>query len=83
MDLSVERNEPESLGVDGFHFTVINKGTGTYTLYFVMEDNSELMLKSDEIATGTRLMLRFKNIKIQNAAQNVVNPVFYIAKYQY
>jgi len=68
----------ESLQGRGTSITVLDKGTGTWTLYLKFLDNSYLQIESSDLADGDVLEYEFKELLMTNSSQSVTNPTFVI-----
>jgi len=49
--------------------TVLDKGTGTFTLHFIFYDGTELSLDQDEVANGDVFHWDIQELRITNTAQ--------------
>jgi len=49
--------------------TILDKGTGTFTLHFQLFDGTELSLDQDEVANGDRFAWDIEELRITNTAQ--------------
>jgi len=49
--------------------TVLNKGTGSFTLHFIFYDGTELNLNQDEVLNGDVLQWDIQELRITNSAQ--------------
>ena len=77
IDLSSVRNK-EVIANDGISITILEKGTGTWTLTLEFYDNSNLELQDTDLEDGDVLDYEFKKFKITNTIQSVTNPIFII-----
>ena len=62
------------------YFKILIKGTGTYTIRFIMEGREPIELDSTEINKGDEVNLEFKEVEFTNTTQSVTNPKFWIEK---
>ena len=62
------------------YFKVLVKGTGNFTIRFVLEGREPVELENTEILKGDEILLEFKEIEFTNTAQSVTNPVFWLEK---
>ena len=62
------------------YFKVLVKGTGTYTIRFIMEAREPIELDSTEINKGDEISLEFTELEFTNIAQSVTNPIFWLEK---
>jgi len=49
--------------------TILDKGTGTFTLIFVFPDRTELELNQDELSNGDVFRWDIQELRITNTAQ--------------
>jgi len=49
--------------------TVLDKGTGSFTLHFIFYDGTELELNQDEVLNGDVLQWDIQELRITNSAQ--------------
>jgi len=49
--------------------TILDKGTGTFTLHFIFYDGTEFNLNQDELASGDRFMWDIQELRFTNATQ--------------
>jgi len=49
--------------------TILDKGTGTFTLHFIFYDATELSLDQDEVSTGDVFQWDIQELRITNTAQ--------------
>jgi len=49
--------------------TILDKGTGTFTLHFQFYDETELELNQDEVANGDLYQWDIQELRITNTAQ--------------
>ena len=75
--LSIARNK-EVVASDGTALTILEKGTGTWSLFLEFYDNSNLELQNTELEDGDLLEYEFKKFKFTNTVQSVTNPSFII-----
>jgi len=52
--------------------TILDKGTGSFTLHFIFYDGTELSLDQDELYTGDVLHWDIQELRITNSAQKDV-----------
>jgi len=52
--------------------TILDKGTGTFTLHFIFYDGTEFSLNQDELANGDVLEWDIQALRITNTAQTGV-----------
>jgi len=52
--------------------TILDKGTGTFTLHFIFYDGTELELNQDELYTGDVMSWDIQELRITNSAQSGV-----------
>jgi len=50
--------------------TILDKGTGTFTLHFIFYDGTELELNQDEVLNGDVLQWDIQELRITNSAQS-------------
>jgi len=50
--------------------TVLDKGTGSFTLHFIFYDGTELELNQDEVLNGDVLQWDIQELRITNSAQS-------------
>jgi len=50
--------------------TVLDKGTGSFTLHFIFYDATELDLNQDEVSSGDRFSWDIQELRITNSAQS-------------
>jgi len=50
--------------------TILDKGTGSFTLHFIFYDGTELELNQDELHTGDVLSWDIQELRITNTAQS-------------
>jgi len=50
--------------------TVLDKGTGSFTLHFIFYDGTELELNQDEVLNGDVLQWDVQELRITNSAQS-------------
>lgn len=63
-----------------YYFKILVKGTGTYTIRFIMPGKNPIELSNTEIIKGDEVSLEFTELEFTNSAQSVVNPIFWIEK---
>lgn len=94
VDLSIARNKKplsDKGGGEGlfsysskwpswYYCKVLVKGTGSYTLIFVMPGRREVSLANTEILKGDEILLEFEELKFTNTSQSVTNPTFWLEK---
>lgn len=56
-------------GSDGEGITILDKGTGTFSLILTFDDDTMVTLPSAKLKTGTELGIMFVSLKMTNAAQ--------------
>jgi len=49
--------------------TILDKGTGSFTLHFIFYDGTELELNQDEVLNGDVLQWDIQELRITNSAQ--------------
>jgi len=49
--------------------TILDKGTGSFTLHFIFYDGTELELNQDEVANGDLYQWDIQELRITNTAQ--------------
>jgi len=49
--------------------TILDKGTGSFTLHFIFYDATELNLNQDEVSNGDRFSWDIQELRITNTAQ--------------
>jgi len=49
--------------------TILDKGTGSFTLHFIFYDGTELTLNQDELANGDLFQWDIQELRITNTAQ--------------
>jgi len=49
--------------------TILDKGTGSFTLHFIFYDGTELSLDQDELYTGDTMSWDIQELRITNTAQ--------------
>jgi len=77
VDLSTARTS-ESLSKSGTSLTVIGKGTGTWTLTFVFDDETTTDLTSANAVKGIQIECAFTDLQFTNIPQATATaPVFY------
>jgi len=52
--------------------TILDKGTGSFTLHFIFYDGTELSLNQDEVANGDIVHWDIQELRITNTAQTGV-----------
>jgi len=52
--------------------TILDKGTGSFTLHFIFYDGTEFSLDQDELANGDVLEWDIQELRITNTAQSGV-----------
>jgi len=57
------------IGEDIVAVTILDKGTGTFTLTFIFPDETELELNQDEVLNGDVFQWDIKELRITNTAQ--------------
>jgi len=50
--------------------TILDKGTGSFTLHFIFYDATELSLNQDEVSNGDRFSWDIQELRITNSAQS-------------
>jgi len=50
--------------------TILDKGTGSFTLHFIFYDGTELELNQDEVLNGDVLQWDIQELRITNSAQS-------------
>lgn len=79
MSLATARTD-EALGLSGLSFTIISKGTGTWTMKFEFADETTCQFDSTEINAGDAWELAYSDILFTNTAQPAATgPSFYYA----
>jgi len=68
IDLGVARDKV-LLAKDCVAVTILDKGTGSFTLHFIFYDGTELSLDQGEVATGDVLQWDIQELRITNPAQ--------------
>jgi len=68
IDLGVAR-EKTLIAYDCVAVTILDKGTGSFTLHFIFYDGTELTLNQDELANGDLFQWDIQELRITNAAQ--------------
>jgi len=68
IDLGVARDRV-LIAKDCVAVTILDKGTGTFTLHFQFFDGTELMLDQDEVSNGDVLEWDIHELRITNPAQ--------------
>jgi len=68
IDLGVVRDRV-LLAKDCVAVTILDKGTGSFTLYFIFYDGTELSLDQGELADGDVLQWDIQELRITNSAQ--------------
>jgi len=68
IDLGVARDRV-LIAKDCVAVTILDKGTGTFTLHFQFFDGTELTLDQDELATGDLIRWDIQELRITNSAQ--------------
>jgi len=68
IDLGVARDRV-LIAKDCVAVTILDKGTGTFTLHFIFFDGTEFSLDQDEIANGDVLQWDVQALRITNSAQ--------------
>ena len=95
VDLSIERAKKKLSKVGGgeglfsydvknptwYYFKILVKGTGIYTIRFILENREPIELENTNINRGDEIYLEFKELELTNSVQSgVTNPVFWIEK---
>jgi len=68
IDLGVARDRV-LVAKDCVAVTILDKGTGSFTLYFIFYDGTELSLDQDEVLNGDVLQWDIQELRITNTAQ--------------
>jgi len=68
IDLGVAR-EKTLIAYDCVAVTILDKGTGSFTLHFIFYDGTELTLNQDELASGDVFQWDIRELRITNTAQ--------------
>jgi len=68
IDLGVAR-EKTLVAYDCVAVTILDKGTGSFTLHFIFYDGTELTLNQDELANGDLFQWDIQELRITNTAQ--------------
>jgi len=68
LDLGVARDRT-LIAKDCVAVTILDKGTGTFTLHFIFYDGTEFELDQDEVSNGDVLRWDIQELRITNAAQ--------------
>ena len=95
VDLTTARNKKRLSNVGGgeglfdydesypswYYFKILVKGTGTYTIRFIMPGKDPIELSNTEIIKGDEVSLEFTELEFTNTAQpGLTNPIFWIEK---
>lgn len=66
---------------DGWYYLkVVTKGTGTWTLDFVFDDDSTETVTSAEVEDGDEFILKWADLQLTNASQSVTDPKFWLER---
>jgi len=68
IDLGVAR-EKTLVAYECVAVTILDKGTGSFTLHFIFYDGTELTLNQDELANGDLFQWDIQELRITNSAQ--------------
>jgi len=68
LDLGVARDRV-LVAKDCVAVTILNKGTGTFTLHFIFYDGTEFSLDQDEVLNGDVFQWDIQELRITNSAQ--------------
>jgi len=68
LDLGVARDRV-LIAKDCVAGTILDKGTGTFTLHFIFYDGTELKLTQDEVSNGDVFEWDIQELRITNTAQ--------------
>jgi len=68
IDLGIAR-EKTLIAYDCVTVTILDKGTGSFTLHFIFYDGTELTLNQDELASGDMFQWDIQELRITNTAQ--------------
>jgi len=68
IDLGVARDKV-LIAKDCYAVTILDKGTGTFTLHFIFYDGTSLNLDQDEVLNGDVLQWDIQELRITNSAQ--------------
>jgi len=68
LDLGVARDRV-LIAKDCVAVTILDKGTGSFTLHFIFYDGTELSLDQDEVANGDVVHWDIQELRITNTAQ--------------
>jgi len=68
LDLGMARNRT-IIDEDLTAVTILDKGTGTFTLHFIFPDRTELELNDGELATGDSFKWDIHELRMTNTAQ--------------
>jgi len=68
IDLGVARDRTLD-AKDCYAVTILDKGTGTFTLHFIFYDATELSLNQDEVINGDVFQWDIQELRITNTAQ--------------
>jgi len=71
IDLGVARDRV-LIAKDCVAVTILNKGTGNFTLHFIFYDGTELSLDQGELYTGDAMSWDVQELRITNTAQSGV-----------
>jgi len=71
LDLGTARDRV-LLAKDIVAVTILDKGTGSFTLHFIFYDATELSLDQDELYTGDTMSWDIQELRITNTAQSGV-----------
>jgi len=61
--------------------TILDKGTGSFTLHFIFYDGTELELNQDEVSNGDKFSWDIQELRITNPAQTGIT-VKLLTEYQ-
>jgi len=68
LDLGVARDRV-LIAKDSVAVSILDKGTGTFTLHFIFYDGTELSLDQDEVTNGDLYQWDIQELRITNTAQ--------------
>ena len=79
VDLTTARTDA-ALSITGLALTVVDKGTGTWSMKLKFADDTTCEFTSTEISAGDSWEIQFSDLLLTNAAQAAVTgPKFYYA----
>jgi len=68
LDLGVARDRV-LIGTDLTTVTILDKGTGTFTLHFIFFDGTELSLDQAEVSNGDKFRWDIQELRLTNTEQ--------------